>query len=163
MNRIISAWSSAGYDAPQIAERIGEFERTTLTLPLVYRTTLTLPLVYVEKGIRETAESTQEKYPRNTQEIGSTDASKGESAQEKCPRKVPRKSTQENTKKEPFNKTARAILNSIIVQPTLTREMLAEQLGLSDSTVKKYLKIFKDLGLIDRVGPNKGGYWEVKK
>ena len=77
--------------------------------------------------------------------------------------KVPKKSTQENTKKEPFNKTARAILNSIIVQPTLTREMLAEQLGLSDSTVKKYLKIFKDLGLIDRVGPNKGGYWEVKK
>lgn len=118
MNRITSAWSSAGYDAPQIAERIGEFERTTLTLPLVY----------VEKGIRETAESTQE-----------------------------------NTKKEPFNKTARAILNSIIVQPTLTREMLAEQLGLSDSTVKKYLKIFKDLGLIDRIGPNKGGYWEVKK
>ena len=77
--------------------------------------------------------------------------------------KVPKKSTQENTKKEPFNKTARAILNSIIVQTTLTREMLAEQLGLSDSTVKKYLKIFKDLGLIDRVGPNKGGYWEVKK
>jgi hypothetical protein len=81
MNRIISAWSSAGYDAPQIAERIGEFERTTLTLPLVY----------VEKGIRETAESTQEKYPRNTQEIGSTDASKGESAQEKYPGKVPKK------------------------------------------------------------------------
>lgn len=126
IHRIISAWSSAGYDAPQIAEHIGEFERTTLTLPLVY----------VEKGIRETAESTQEKYPRNTQE---------------------------NTKKEPFNKTARAILNSIIVQPTLTREMLAEQLGLSDSTVKKYLKIFKDLGLIDRIGPNKGGYWVVKK
>jgi len=71
IHRIISAWSSAGYDAPQIAERIGEFERTTLTLPLVY----------VEKGIRETAESTQEKYPR----------------------KVPRKSTQENTKKEPFS------------------------------------------------------------
>ena len=40
--------------------------------------------------------------------------------------------------------------------------MLAEQLGLSDSTVKKYLNIFKDLGLIDRIGPNKGGYWEVK-
>lgn len=115
MNRITSAWSSAGYDAPQIAERIGEFERTTLTLPLVY----------LEKGIRETAESTQEKYPRKYEE--------------------------------------RAILNSIIVQPTLTREMLAEQLGLSDSTVKKYLKIFKDLGLIDRIGPNKGGYWEVKK
>ena len=58
IHRIISAWSSAGYDAPQIAERIGEFERTTLTLPLVY----------VEKGIRETAESTQEKYPRKYEE-----------------------------------------------------------------------------------------------
>lgn len=58
IHRIISAWSSAGYDAPQIAERIGEIERTTLTLPLVY----------VEKGIRETAESTQEKYPRKYEE-----------------------------------------------------------------------------------------------
>lgn len=122
MNRITSAWSSAGYDAPQIAERIGEFERTTLTLPLVY----------VEKGIRETAESTQEKYPRKYEERVIQQDCQSHSQLYYCP-------------------------------PTLTREMLAEQLGLSDSTVKKYLKIFKDIGLIDRIGPNKGGYWEVKK
>ena len=110
MNRITSAWSSAGYDSPQIAERIGEFERTTLTLPLVY----------VEKGIRETAESTIQQDCQSHSQL-------------------------------------------YYCLPTLTREMLAEQLGLSDSTVKKYLKIFKDIGLIDRIGPNKGGYWEVKK
>ena len=62
-----------------------------------------------------------------------------------------------------FGKTATAILNAIIVQPTVTREMLAEQLKVSLSTIKKHLKRFKDLGLIERIGPDKGGHWKVKK
>ena len=37
--------------------------------------------------------------------------------------------------------------------------MLAEQLKISDATIKKHLKN----GLIERVGPNKGGHWKVKK
>ena len=62
-----------------------------------------------------------------------------------------------------FGKTATAILNAIIVQPTVTREMLADQLKVSLSTIKKHLKRFKDLGLIERIGPDKGGHWKVKK
>ncbi len=41
--------------------------------------------------------------------------------------------------------------------------MLAEQLKVSLSTIKKHLKRFKDLGLIERIGPDKGGHWKVKK
>lgn len=40
--------------------------------------------------------------------------------------------------------------------------MLAEQLKVSLSTIKKHLKRFKDLGLIERIGPDKGGHWKVK-
>lgn len=62
-----------------------------------------------------------------------------------------------------LTRTAIAILNAIIVDPSITREILSEQLKVSDSTIKKYLKQFKDLDLIERIGPDKGGYWKVKK
>lgn len=144
MNRIISAWSAAGYENPMIEEHIGNIERTTLTLPLVY----------VDKGTRKTYGGTQ----KSTQKIGPADISEGKSTPKGVPRK---KGTQKNDME--FSRTATAILNAIIVQPTITREMLADLLNVSDSTIKKHLKRFKDLGLIERIGPDNGGYWEVKK
>ena len=164
MNRIISAWSAAGYENPIIEEHIGNIERTTLTLPLTQ----------ASKGTQETAKGTQE----STRENGSTDTSNGESTRKvgalKKGTQETAKGTQENIIKVPkktirkngaieLGKTATAILNAIIVQPTVTREMLAEQLKISDATIKKHLKNFRAMGLIERVGPNKGGHWKVKK
>ena len=80
--------------------------------------------------------------------------------------KVPRKITLIIRRKSmafSLTRTAIAILNAIIVEPSITREILSEQLKVSDSTIKKYLKQFKDLDLIERIGPDKGGYWKVKK
>ena len=171
IHRIISAWSAAGYENPIIEEHIGNIERTTLTLPLTQASKGTQEIF---KGTQETAKGTQE----STQENGSTDASNGESTQKagvlKKSTQEPLKGTQENIIKVPkktirkngaieLGKTATAILNAIIVQPTVTREMLAEQLKISDATIKKHLKNFRDMGLIERVGPNKGGHWKVKK
>ena len=170
-DRIVSAWSAAGYENPIIEEHIGNIERTTLTLPLTQASKGTQEIF---KGTQETAKGTQE----STQENGSTDASNGESTQKagvlKKSTQEPLKGTQENIIKVPkktirkngaieLGKTATAILNAIIVQPTVTREMLAEQLKISDATIKKHLKNFRDMGLIERVGPNKGGHWKVKK
>ena len=152
MNRIISAWSAAGYENPIIEEHIGNIERTTLTLPLTQ----------VSNGTQE-----------STQENGTTDTSNGECAQKRGVQKVPRKypeNTQKNYSDYPqeingvfLTWTAIAILNAIIVEPSITREILSEQLKVSDSTIKKYLKQFKELDLIERIGPDKGGYWKVKK
>ena len=105
----------------------------------IERTTLTLPLTQASKGTQEPLKGTQENII-----------------------KVPKKTIRKNGAIE-LGKTATAILNAIIVQPTVTREMLAEQLKISDATIKKDLKNFKDMGLIERVGPNKGGHWKVKK
>ena len=152
MNRIISAWSAAGYENPIIEEHIGNIERTTLTLPLT-----------------QASNGTQE----STQENGTTDTSNGKFAQKRGVQKVPRKypeNTQKNHSDYPqeingvfLTRTAIAILNAIIVEPSITREILSEQLKVSDSTIKKYLKQFKELDLIERIGPDKGGYWKVKK
>jgi len=64
------------------------------------------------------------------------------------PEKVPRKSSQK-------------ILDFIKENPELTITELAQRTGISDRAVKKNIKKLKDDGLLKRVGPDKGGYWEV--
>ena len=46
-------------------------------------------------------------------------------------------------------------------EPRASRRVLAEQLGLSDSAVKRRLEALVAEGRLRRVGPDRGGYWEV--
>lgn len=46
-------------------------------------------------------------------------------------------------------------------KPTITREELCEALKINSSAVQKHMVILKKGGLIKRVGPDKGGHWEV--
>jgi predicted transcriptional regulator len=39
--------------------------------------------------------------------------------------------------------------------------MLQEQLNLRNTTLKKMLREMQNVGIIRRVGPDKGGHWEV--
>ncbi len=39
---------------------------------------------------------------------------------------------------------------------------LAERLGISAKAVEKHLARLKADGVIERIGPAKGGYWKVK-
>ena len=46
-------------------------------------------------------------------------------------------------------------------RPEITIAELAEATGLSASGVKKNIRNLKDANRIRRVGPDKGGHWEV--
>lgn len=130
----------------------------------IERTTLTLPLTQVSKGTQETAKGGTQKNAKSTQKNATTSTSKGilGGAQKNTERGT-QKNSDKGAQKIELSKTATAILNAIIVQPSVTREMLAEQLDVSDSTIKKHLNRFKRLGIIERIGPDKGGWWKVKK
>ncbi|MCQ2368249.1 MAG: hypothetical protein MJ109_04460 [Kiritimatiellae bacterium] len=39
---------------------------------------------------------------------------------------------------------------------------MAEIIGITPDGIKAALKSMKDMGLIRRVGPDKGGHWEVE-
>ena len=39
---------------------------------------------------------------------------------------------------------------------------LAEKIGISSKAVEKHLANLKADGIIERIGPTKGGYWRVK-
>ena len=66
-----------------------------------------------------------------------------------------------NTKKT-RKKTTQKILEAIRKNPQISRQKLAEIVGISESGIKWRLKKMKDEGIIERVGSLKGGKWVVK-
>ena len=72
------------------------------------------------------------------------------------------KTTQKSTQKK-AQKSTQKILELIGQNSSVTRAELAEKTGLSDSGVKKQLKKLQKNGQLKRVGPDKGGHWEVVK
>ena len=44
---------------------------------------------------------------------------------------------------------------------TITIAALAETLGVTDRAIKKQIKKLKAEGRIRRIGPDRGGHWEV--
>lgn len=61
-----------------------------------------------------------------------------------------------------LNKTQQKIIDIIWKNPKVTQAEIAEQLNISTSAVKKSMKEIVNVGILVRVGANKGGYWEVK-
>ena len=57
--------------------------------------------------------------------------------------------------------TQEKILAGLRAEPTLTRKLLAQRLGISEDGVKYHLNKLKAAGRIRHVGPTKGGRWEV--
>lgn len=57
--------------------------------------------------------------------------------------------------------TAAAICTLLRQQPKMTTKKIAEALSISQRTVLRHLDRLKEAGAIRRVGPTKGGKWEV--
>lgn len=71
------------------------------------------------------------------------------------------KTTQETTQKT-TQKTEERILEILRRQPEMSRRQLSLELGdITEDGVKYHLDKLKKQKMIRRVGPAKGGYWEV--
>jgi ATP-dependent DNA helicase RecG len=58
-------------------------------------------------------------------------------------------------------KTTQSILDIIARKPGSTRKELAEATGVSDNGIKYHLRRMQKNGVLRRIGPDKGGHWEV--
>ena len=83
----------------------------------------------------------------------SYDVQKTSTIIEKGPEKGPEKITANQQK----------ILEAVAVNPFVTREELVNIVGISLSKIKENISKLKTKGLIARVGPDRGGYWEITK
>jgi predicted HTH transcriptional regulator len=54
------------------------------------------------------------------------------------------------------------LLSLLSSNPRITAKEASARMGLSERHVKKTIKALKDSGLVERVGPDKGGHWVVK-
>ena len=74
--------------------------------------------------------------------------------------------TQENsvpTPKTTQKTTQERILALLATEPEITRHKLAKRLGITSDGVKYHLDKLRAAGIIQRIGPAKGGRWEVCK
>lgn len=67
----------------------------------------------------------------------------------------------EKSKEKGKEESKEKILQSLRLNPEITSVELQNNLGLSRSGVEKILRQLKAAGKIRRVGPDKGGYWDV--
>lgn len=61
----------------------------------------------------------------------------------------------------PVNKTQRAILALLLENNRATYDELAEKLGKTRETVRANLRTLEKNGLIERVGADKNGHWNI--
>ena len=69
----------------------------------------------------------------------------------------------EKNREEPREKTREKILNIIQNQPKITIKELAGIIGLTVKGIDWQVSQLKKENLLKRIGPDKGGYWEVLK
>ena len=79
-------------------------------------------------------------------------------AGQKRPKRVTRKRPESDQSKQED-----AIIELLKENPYISRKEISGRLGLHDSSVKRRLASLQEKGTIKRVGPDKGGHWEVQK
>jgi len=53
------------------------------------------------------------------------------------------------------------ILEALRITPSLSGFEIANQIGKSESAVKRAIRKLREDGKLERVGPAKGGHWKV--
>jgi ATP-dependent DNA helicase RecG len=71
--------------------------------------------------------------------------------------------TREKTREKNAQKTREKIIVAIEENNHVTTAMLAEIIGLTDKGIEYHLQKLKKSQIIERLGPDKGGYWKVNK
>ena len=67
----------------------------------------------------------------------------------------------EKSSQKSSQKSDQKILSIMKSMPDITMAEIANATGLSIAGVKKNIRKLKDANLIRRIGPDKGGHWEV--
>ena len=62
---------------------------------------------------------------------------------------------------EKLGETRATIIRAMLANPRVTTVQLARSLRMSSTAIEKNLKFLKENGYIQRIGPARGGHWDV--
>jgi len=57
--------------------------------------------------------------------------------------------------------THKQIIENMLMNPKVTYNELADITGKTRETIRVHIKMLKEMKLIKRIGPHKGGHWEI--
>jgi len=64
---------------------------------------------------------------------------------------------------EKFGENELAIAKEISKDPKITISELSQIVGISTTAIENNITKLKEKGILKRIGPDKGGYWEVNQ
>jgi len=79
----------------------------------------------------------------------------------KCSEETTLKSSEGTTLKTSKEKTTQKIINLMTKNPEISIEQLASLCSLTRDGINWQIRKLKESGKIHRVGPDKGGHWEI--
>ena len=79
----------------------------------------------------------------------------------KVHRKPVEKMAPDSIPKKTSGKTSGKILDALVQDKNLTIPELARLIGVTERSIERNIRKLQDQGLLRRVGPAKGGHWEV--
>jgi len=62
---------------------------------------------------------------------------------------------------ERFGESSEKILELILYNKYISASAMADSIGISERAAEKQLAKLKGKRVIDRIGPDKGGYWKI--
>ncbi len=65
------------------------------------------------------------------------------------------------TLQKTLQKTPQKIMDLIMKNPDITTQEMATLIGIDRSNIARAIKKLQERGLVRRVGPDKGGHWEI--
>lgn len=60
-----------------------------------------------------------------------------------------------------FGETSEKIIQLVFNEPAISARKMSEEIGISSRAVEKQLASLKQRGVLERIGPARGGYWKV--
>lgn len=73
------------------------------------------------------------------------------------------KSTTKKGTEKSTEKSTEKIIAAIKDNSSISAQQIAQLLDITSRAVEKHLSNLKNNGVLKRVGPDKGGHWEIKK
>jgi predicted HTH transcriptional regulator len=153
-----------GSGIPPIVEKYGK--RIFFFSKNIFRTSLPFDFSYEDDEFT-TLETTLETTPETTETTKTTSETAKTTPETAKTTSETTKTTLETTKttlettSETTQKTSERVLSAIRKNPNILIEELAEMLDLTIDGVNWQIRKLKNLNLLRRTGPNKGGYYEI--
>ena len=69
----------------------------------------------------------------------------------------------DHPQKLPISEVAGYVASLLNNTPGASSEQIGEALGISERMVRKHIASLRKLGILERIGSNKSGYWKVNR